>query len=512
MPTATHSPFRFAVPSDHDQPQSTSRKPQTGFWTRRDPKTCNIRLSDDKTRPSSLNSQRKHDQDKEWRTGDAFSISRASKIGTRQELSETGRFGAQVESRYNAVHFQKPVQVTAGFQDLEKPPVPPSSDDDDMLDFEDDGTSPLLHFATTQEKDPDRHGVARKRRRLDSVSSGFKTTANGSARLGGSDSPTSLPDESQPPAGSSPTRFRSTRTLDHNHTPFKYPQPPSTFSPAPSTSTQSNRKPPFAITPSRQIPPLAPAPASSSKFLTYNHSVPSATPTQTKTQKARVTQFILPAASTSDSNGQTGATVQSDQARHTSSLLPSTFSPHNRKGQTRFVADGWASQVRGWILDASSEGHGPAVAGDGSSVPRASREEDRMEAARNVDGSVKAIVLDVLSNSEEANDLNGIQAAASVVDTGKEGTLPIFLRARLLSSHGSENRQCDGSENGTDCGSIDILITGQEKRKNPFGKAPQHHAQKGSLIGLGAPWWCLDVDAEGAKKTWLVCAGGWWFL
>lgn len=43
---------------------------------------------------------------------------------------------------------------------------------------------------------------------------------------------------------------------------------------------------------------------------------------------------------------------------HQLNLLPSAFSPHNRKGQDRFLSGGWASQARGWILDASSPSAG----------------------------------------------------------------------------------------------------------------------------------------------------------
>ena len=385
----------------------------------------------------------------------------------------------------------------------------PSSDDDDMLELEDEGTSPLSHFAVTQGKDRVGHETARKRRRLDPESSVLKAVGHNSARLGESDSPISFLDPSQAPAGSSPTPSRSMHTVDPNSTPFKYPQPPPTFSPVPSRTSQLNRPPHFAITPSRQIPPLAPPPASSSKFLTYNQSAPSATQTQTSTQSARGSHFILPATSTSDWTDPSGATAPYERACQVPSLLPSAFSPHNRKGHTRFVADGWASQVRGWILDASSDAHRSTIE---TSVPQTPREQHRIAAARNADGSVKAMVLDVLNTTKKTNDLDEIRAASTGLDVGKEDVMPSFLRARLLPGHNKEDLQYDRSVNDTSSSAVDVLITGQEKRKQHMAGRSYYHAQKGCLIGLGAPRWSLNVDMEGTKKTWLVCAGGWWLL
>lgn len=176
--------------------------------------------------------------------------------------------------------------------------------------------------------------------------------------------------------------------------------------------------------------------------------------------------------------------------------LPHAFSPHkNRRGQERYVSDGWASQVRGWIFDTSTQ----AAEADAQTAEVIQVEE--VVSARGFGGQGSLAVV------------KGYVIAQSGSEQAAGGT------AANLNKHRDILLAGEGAPTGRSTVARDRATL--ERPRLGFENAADV-VEKGSRIRLGPPRWemplpqaipkhsvndAADSAVQDEKTTWLVCAG-----
>lgn len=344
---------------------------------------------------------------------------------------------------------------------------------------------------------------------------------------------------------------------------------PSFGAPAAASSVMSNAR--IDATPARD---RSSTPIHAATYNTTSTSAQSYTRTNEPTFRAPPTPSAFHIPPLSHSLHQQSQTQALSQRPHSRFILPqathpqasthpqhaevtAAFSPHHRKS-SRFVADGWASCVRGWVLDAGAKLNMPLLSGVRDELEGGVAQDERERSSRGgrtrsagsgaSDGGsarqeLSARVERVLSSSQKpGEDIPTADKASDAPITGdhnrsgsSSGSAVTILRCthHLGTSSASPTAHTSKSAN------INVLLVGNGNMNgngsslSGRGSGSEPRLGVGSVIALSAPAWELplplplpltlcdggggssggarhaDRQEEGTEKgeeKWLVCA------